>query len=179
MPQSHPLKDKPLNTPLPCHQPLHMHVYLFSFIVYILPLIIFVHFFSSFSMLAGLEKLRGCPDKLLWALNDNKTASNILHDPVSPHPIQPNIVPFSPSTCPGKPVLPLSSFLLTRVKIISMFLYFHFNFSSFIPLPRSQLYNLHKGKIKNFKIREKGHSTTLGILIQGLVPLQEAGLVPL
>lgn len=60
-----------------------------------------------------------------------------------------------------------------------MFLYFHFNFFSFIPLPQSQLYNLYRGKIKNFKTRKKGHSTTLGLLIQGLVPLQEAGLVPL
>lgn len=36
-----------------------------------------------------------------------------------------------------------------------MFLYFHFNFSSFIPLPQSQLYNLYKVKIKNFKTQKK------------------------
>ena len=60
-----------------------------------------------------------------------------------------------------------------------MFLYFHFNFSSFIPLPQSQLYNAYKVKIKNFKTQKKGSSTALGILIQGLVHLQEAGLVPL
>lgn len=176
---SHTCPSLILNIPLPCHQPLHMHGHLFSFIVYIIPLITLVYLFSSFSKPAGLETLRGCPDKLLWALNDSKTALNILHDPVSPHSIQLDIVPFSPSTYPGKSVFPLSSFLLTRVKIIPMFLYFHFNFFSFIPLPQSQLYKLYRGKIKNLKTWKKGHSTTLGILIQGLVPLQEAGLVPL